>query len=60
MAEQAQVRNATSAMQRWSAGRSPLLWNAGTPGAKWTFEDDLALFERQVREEVRSKDARSS
>ena len=58
MAEQSQVRKATSAMQRWSAGRGPLRWSAGAAGAKWTFEDDLALFERQVRAEARLRNER--
>ena len=59
MAEQVQVRDVASAMQRWGAGRSALRWGAGAAGAKRTFEDDLALFERQVREEARPRDARS-
>lgn len=59
MAEQAQSGTRNSVMQRWSVGRTPLRWNAGSPTGKKTFEKELALFERQVRYEVRRRDTRT-
>ncbi len=45
-------------MLRWSAGRTPLRWRTTSSREKRTFEDDLALFERQVRDETRRRDPR--
>lgn len=36
---------------RWKPGRGGLLRGCGAPVAGRSFEEDLALFERQVREE---------
>jgi hypothetical protein len=35
-------------MLRWSAGRTPLECRAGSSRGRRAFEDDPALFERQV------------
>ncbi len=58
MAEQLHSTTGSSAMLRWSAGRTPLRWRTTSSREKRTFEDDLALFERQVRDETRRRDPR--
>lgn len=58
MTERAQSRTRNSVMQRWSAGRTPLRWDAASSPARRTFEDDLALFERQVENEARRREER--
>lgn len=40
-----------AAIRRWKAGRAAPRWDAVPPGAG-TFAEDLALFERQVRDEA--------
>lgn len=59
MAEQLQSRTGNSVMLRWGAGRTPLRWRTGSSGGRRTFEDDLALFELQVRDEARRRDPSS-
>ena len=59
MAEQLQSRTGNSVTLRWSAGRTPLRWRTASSKGRRTFEDDLALFERQVRDELRRRDTRS-
>ena len=40
-----------AAIRRWKAGRAAPRWDAG-PSGTGTFAEDLALFERQVRDEA--------
>ena len=59
MAEGIQSRTQNSLMKRWGLGRAPLRWSAGSSPAGRKFEEDLALFERQVEEEGRRRGERS-
>lgn len=59
MAEHDRSGTRNSVMQRWSEGRTLLRWNVSSPAGKRTFEEDLDLFERQVRAEVRRRDTRT-
>ena len=47
-------------VSRWKAERGGLLWGRGPSVAGRSFEEDLALFERQVREEAGQKNGRSA
>ncbi len=47
-------------VSRWKSERGGLLWGRGPSVAGRSFEEDLALFERQVREEAGQKNGRSA
>lgn len=47
-------------MRRRGSDRTPLRWGAGLPSEGRTFDEELALFERQVREEKRERPGRGA
>jgi hypothetical protein len=47
-------------VSRWKAERGGLPWGCGPSVGGRSFEEDLALFERQVREEAGQKNGRSA
>jgi hypothetical protein len=49
-----------STISRWKAERGGLPWGLSPSTGGRTFEEDLALFERQVREEAGQKNGRSA
>jgi hypothetical protein len=46
-------------VSRWKSERGGLLWDRSPSVAGRSFEEDLALFERQVREEAGQENGRT-
>ncbi len=52
MLHQEQEKTRVANLSRWKSERGALPWGRGPLVAGRSFEEDLALFERQVREEA--------
>lgn len=60
MLHESYERARSANVSRWKAERGGLPWGLGTSTGGRAFEEDLALFERQVREEAGQKSGRSA
>lgn len=52
MLHQGFVGSVHSGIRRWDTERARFSWGSNSSAVKRTFDEDLALFERQVRDEI--------